>query len=261
MVGKKQGLNMTDMNYSGTYKAALVVIGNEILTGRTQDTHTQWIGEKLLKHGIVLCEARTLPDNEDKIVSTVNALRAEFDYVFTTGGIGPTHDDITAQSIAKAFGVPIENNGEAYELLVKQYGADQVTPARARMALIPVGASLIPNPVSGAPGFAMENVYVMAGVPRIMHAMFDHVLDGLQKGKPVLSRTIMCGLPESVVAEKLSSIQAQYPGVEIGSYPNYRDGKPHVSFVLRSTDEASLEKATEDTAQMVRAHGKEPVMS
>lgn len=177
------------------YKAALVVIGNEILSGRTQDTNTAWIAEQLVPQGVVLTEVRIVQDIESDIVEAVNALRAKSDYVFTTGGIGPTHDDITAQSLAKAFGVDLALHEKAYQILAEYYeGEDNVTAARRKMAMLPKGAKLIPNPVSGAPGFCFENVYAMAGVPRVMRAMFDDVKAMISCGKPVLSRTVTCSL-------------------------------------------------------------------
>ncbi len=198
-------------------RAALIVIGNEILSGRTQDTNTMWIAERLMQHGITLTEARTVPDIEEKIIEALSALRRDNNYVFTTGGIGPTHDDITAESIARAFDVPLEKNDEALCILKEHYKPEDLTPPVMKMALIPKGADLIPNPVSAAPGFVIENVYVMAGVPRIMQAMLDHILRSLEPGKRVLSNTIACDLPESALAEALGELQKKYPDVEIGS--------------------------------------------
>ncbi|MCB1529996.1 MAG: competence/damage-inducible protein A [Rhodospirillales bacterium] len=238
------------------YKAALVVIGNEILSGRTQDTNTAWIAEQLVPQGVVLTEVRIVQDIESDIVEAVNALRAKSDYVFTTGGIGPTHDDITAQSLAKAFGVDLALHEKAYQILAEYYeGEDNVTAARRKMAMLPKGAKLIPNPVSGAPGFCFENVYAMAGVPRVMRAMFDDVKAMISCGKPVLSRTVTCSLQESLVADALSRLQEKYPQVSIGSYPHYRGGVLGLSVVLRSTEVESLDLAMEEAVDIIKGHG------
>lgn len=240
------------------YRAAIIVIGNEILSGRTKDTNTSWIAEHMVEMGIVLGEVRVVPDIEAEIIFAVNELRAKFDYVFTTGGIGPTHDDITADSIAAAFGVGMELNQEAYQILVRHYGSEaEVTPPRKKMAMIPVGASLINNPVSGAPGFQLGNVYVMAGVPKIMQAMLDDVKLRLKRGKPILSNTIACSLIESVIAEPLGKIQALYPPVSIGSYPHFRSGVLGISLVLRSAEKDVLDKATAEVIKMVADLGGE----
>ena len=167
---------MTSVSNKDLYSVAFVIIGNEILSGRTQDANTPWLAENLVSMGVVLHQVRIVPDIEDEIVAAVNELRKKVDYVFTTGGIGPTHDDITASSIAKAFGITLELNKDAYDILARHYGGEQhVTAPRKKMAMIPAGASLINNPVSGAPGFQIGNVFVLAGVPRIMQAMFDEV--------------------------------------------------------------------------------------
>jgi molybdenum cofactor synthesis domain-containing protein len=239
-------------------KAGLVVIGNEILTGRTHDTNTMWIGDTLGQQGIILNEVRVVPDEEAMIIEAVNDLRARYDLVFTTGGIGPTHDDITAESVAKAFGLTYGQNEKAYAVLLDYYGEADLTPARLKMAKMPVGAALIPNPVSGAPGFNVENVYVMAGVPRIMQAMLDHILGTLTPGKPLLSNTIACGLPESELADDLANLQADHATVEIGSYPHFRSGILGLSLVLRSVDEAALIDASRAVVELVRRLGDEP---
>ena len=249
---------MAQLDNPDIRKAALIIIGNEILSGRTQDTNTQWIAENLIRRGIMLAEIRVVPDIEEKIIRAVNEIRGQVEYVFTTGGIGPTHDDITAASLAKAFGVVLERNDEAFRMLENHYGLEQITPARAKMCLIPVGAKLIPNPVSGAPGFIIGNVHVMAGIPRIMHAMLDFVVADLAQGKVVLSNTIACVLAESVLAEALEALQNRYAHVDIGSYPHYRGGTPGVSLVLRSTDEEILKAATRELLKIVRDHGDEP---
>ena len=241
------------------YSVALVIVGNEILSGRTQDTNTSWIAENLNAMGIALHQVRVVPDIEGEIIVAVNELRKKVDYVFTTGGIGPTHDDITAESIAKAFGVKLELDEVAFRILVAHYGSEEnVTHPRKKMAMIPKGATLISNPVSGAPGFQIENVFVMAGVPRIMQAMFDDVKTRLSRGKPVLSNTIACSLQESMVAEPLTAIQAKYPQVSIGSYPHFRGGILGLSLVLRSSDDPMLDKATGEVIAMIANLGGEP---
>lgn len=240
-------------------KAALVIVGNEILTGRTQDTNTQWIAEYLLRYGIALMEVRVVPDIEERIVQAVRDMSGVYEYVLTTGGIGPTHDDITADSVAKAFGVEIEQNQDAYDILLNYYGEEELTPARLRMARIPVGASLIPNAVSGAPGFVLENVHVMAGVPRIMQSMLTYLVDNVLKhGHIIRSNTIACNLQESQLSEALGKLQKKYPAIDIGSYPHYRGGRAGLNLVLRTTDKEKLKAATEDLVVLVRDHGDEP---
>lgn len=242
-----------------SYSAALVIIGNEILSGRTQDKNTSWLAEKLSARGIAMREVRIIPDIEAVIVDTVNTLRARETYVFTTGGIGPTHDDITAESIAKAFGVELELNELAYQALVDHYGDPaEVTEARKKMAMIPLGASLINNPVSGAPGFVVENVYVMAGVPRIMQGMFDNIIDTLAEGVPIISQSITCGLQESQISEGLGSIQGRFPDVDIGSYPNFRGGETGVSIVVRSINLESVKAAGSEVITLIQSLGVEP---
>lgn len=240
------------------YHAALIIIGNEILAGRTQDSNTQWIANKLTDHGIVLAEMRTIPDNQDKIVTTVNDLRPRFDYVFTTGGIGPTHDDITAESVALAFDTELERNDEAFRMLEEHYGLEELTPPRAKMCMIPKEATLIPNPVTAAPGFNLENVYVMAGVPRIMQAMLDHVLGTIKAGAPILSNTVACSLTESAIATDLGDLQSEYPEIILGSYPHYRGGALGLSLVLRGTNRTMLQEATDKLIKIIEDHGDEP---
>lgn len=250
---------MTSSSQKDTYSVALIIVGNEILSGRTQDANTAWIAENLNAMGIILHQVRVVPDIEAEIISAVHELREKVDYVFTTGGIGPTHDDITTESIAKAFGVKAELHPEAYDILVRHYGDEKlVTAPRKKMAMIPKGASLINNPVSGAPGFQIENVFVMAGVPRIMQAMFDDVKMRLSRGKPMLSNTIACSLAESTIAEPLSALQDKYPGVNIGSYPHFRGGILGLSLVLRSIDDNTLDAATREVIAMISGLGGEP---
>lgn len=249
---------MSQLDNPDLFKAGLIIIGNEVLSGRTADANTPWIAEQLTQRGIYLAEVRIIPDVEQIIIETVHALRAKFDYVFTTGGIGPTHDDITSESMAKAFGVPLVRDHEAFAYLEKYYGIENLTPPRAKMALIPQGAKLIPNPVSAAPGYIIENVYVMAGVPRIMQAMLDHILDEIKAGKPILSNTIACNLPESKIAEDLTELQNRYNDVDIGSYPHYRGGTLGLSLVLRGTNNDSLDAATHEVVELVKKHGDMP---
>ncbi len=242
-----------------TIRAALLIIGNEILSGRTQDANTAWLAAALNNIGVVLTEVRIVRDVDAEIVEAVNALRTRYDYVFTTGGIGPTHDDITAQSIANAFGVPLELNDAARQILVDYYRSeDELTDARLKMAMIPQGAALVANPVSGAPGFRMENVYTFAGVPRIMQGMFDSIRGDLKGGNKVLSGTVACDMRESVIAQDLEAIQAKWPGVDIGSYPSYRGGIPGLSVVARTTDAGILDKVMADIVAMVERLGGTP---
>lgn len=234
--------------------AAILIIGNEILSGRTQDTNTAWLGQQLDARGIRLNEVRVVRDEEEAIVAALNALRETHDYVFTTGGIGPTHDDITAACVAKAFGVALPVNEEARRILAEYYAmqAADLTDARLRMARIPEGAELIANPVSGAPGFKIGNVFVMAGVPAIMRGMFDGIAPNLEGGAPVLSRQVTCSLRESDVAPGLAEIQEKYPDIEIGSYPNVRGGQYGLTLVLRGQDEAALDTAAEEVGKLVQ---------
>jgi molybdenum cofactor synthesis domain-containing protein len=239
--------------------ACLVVIGNEILSGRTKDANLAFLATNLNAIGVRLMEARVIPDIEETIIATINEVRAKFDYVFTTGGIGPTHDDITADAIAKAFGVRLLEHPEAIARLEKHYGSPEMfTPPRRRMARIPEGGILVDNPVSTAPGFQIGNVFVMAGVPMIVEAMFGSLKHRLVGGKPMLSRAVKINLPEGTIAEPLTALQARYPDLEIGSYPAFRQGKIMTSLVLRGTDEARLATAAEELAAILRDMGGEP---
>ncbi len=239
--------------------ACMVVIGNEILSGRTRDSNMHFIAGRLTELGVRLREARFIPDVEETIIAVINEVRAKYDYVFTSGGIGPTHDDITADSMAKAFGVGIDVNPVARARLEAHYEAGQLTPARLRMARIPLGASLIDNPVSKAPGFRLGNVFVMAGVPSIMQAMFEGVTHELVGGDRLLSRTVSSPMPEGQLAEPLGALQLEYPDVDLGSYPFFRSGRSGTSIVLRSTDRARLDMAAEEMKKIMRAYGVEPI--
>jgi molybdenum cofactor synthesis domain-containing protein len=224
-------------------RAGLIIIGNEILSGRTLDKNTQHIAQKLGERGITLAEVRIIPDQLPRVVEAIHALRPHYDYIFTTGGLGPTHDDITVECIAAAFEAPVITHPEAYAVLLRYYGSEEAfTPARQRMARTPEGANLIDNPVSGAPGFVIGNVYAMAGVPKIMQAMLDNILSSLQSGALIHSRTLSCALPESRIADTLAQLQEANPTVEIGSYPFFHDGNVGVSVVLRSTDPLALDQ-------------------
>lgn len=229
------------MTTSERVTAAVMIIGDEILSGRTQDVNLSAIARYLATYGVDLCEARVVSDVEQDIVDAVNALRTRYDYVITTGGIGPTHDDITADCIAKAFGVGISEHPEAVARMTRHYGDPALfTPARRRMARVPHGGLLVDNPVSVAPGFQMENVFTFAGIPRVAEAMFQSMKHKLVGGTPVLSRTVRTNLPEGIIAEPLGDLQKRYEDVDIGSYPAFRNGKPSVSLVLRGTDDARL---------------------
>jgi molybdenum cofactor synthesis domain-containing protein len=240
--------------------AAIVVIGNEILSGRTQDTNVRYLARRLAELGIALREVRMIPDEREVIAGTVNALRAAYDYVFTTGGIGPTHDDITSESIAAAFGVPWEPHPEAWALLSKHYPPGEFNAARQRMATMPRGAELIPNPISVAPGFAIGNVFVMAGVPRIMQAMFEALVPRLRRGTPILQKAVHArGLIEGRLAEGLAAIQARYPELDIGSYPYYRESGSGVAVVAKGTDQKAIDAALEEVAALIESLGTSPI--
>ena len=247
-----------------TVTACLLVIGNEILSGRTQDANLNFLAKGLNEVGVRLREARVIPDVPETIITTVNEVRAKFDYVFTTGGIGPTHDDITAECVARAFELKLVLDPEAKRRLEIRYrqmgGQVELNEARLRMAHVPEGATLIDNPVSAAPGFQIGNVFVMAGVPAIAQAMFDSVKHRLVGGAKVLARSVNCRLAEGTIAKDLTEIQERYPQIDIGSYPFWsRGGGFGVSLVLRGTDPQELARATEEVAAMITQHGGEPI--
>ena len=241
--------------------AALLIIGNEILSGRTRDANLPYIAERLNEAGVRLREARVIPDIEAEILHAVNALRTKHDYVLTTGGIGPTHDDITAECVAKAVGQRLIQNPEALRRLQAHYAAAglELTEARLRMANTPEHAELIDNPISTAPGFRVENVFVLAGVPKIMQAMLDHVVPQLQGGKPVLSRSVLCNIGEGLIAAGLGAIQNNYPHVDIGSYPRFggNDGY-RTTLVMRHTDAELLAQVCQQVCALVRELGGDP---
>ena len=239
--------------------AAVLLIGNEILSGRTRDANLNYIAIGLTAIGVRLREARVVPDVPEAIIAAVNELRASCDYVFTTGGIGPTHDDITAECIARAFGVKLIKDPRAVRLLTNHYGEANLTEARLRMAHVPDGATLIDNPVSTAPGFQIGNVFVLAGVPAICRAMFDGLKGRLRTGDKVLSVTISGHVGEGVIAKGLGELQERYPMLEIGSYPFFRQSRFGASFVLRGTDAAALQSAAGELRTLIRTLGAEPI--
>lgn len=236
--------------------AAVLVIGNEILSGRTRDANVQTIGSALGGIGIRLREVRVVEDREAAIVDAVNALRARYDYVFTTGGIGPTHDDITTDSIGAAFGVEVRHDPVAVDLLTRYYGAE-ATETRLRMARVPLGATLIDNPVSAAPGFRLGNVFVLPGVPRILQGMLPGVLATLPGGPPIVSRSVTAWVRESDVAAELAEVQARHPGLDVGSYPFARDGRFGTALVVRGNDAAAVAVAAGEIADFLRARAVE----
>jgi molybdenum cofactor synthesis domain-containing protein len=224
--------------------AAILVIGDEILSGRTKDKNIGYIAEYLTNIGIDLKQVRVVPDDEADIVDALNALRARFTYVFTTGGIGPTHDDITADCVAKAFGVAIEHDPRAVAMLMERYKPEEVNEARMRMARIPHGADLIENPISRAPGFKLGNVIVMAGVPNIMQAMLDNVSPTLETGAKMLAESIDAnGLPEGVYAAALGEVAKSHASVSIGSYPSFINGGFRNQIVVRGKDADAVKAA------------------
>ena len=233
-------------------KAALIIIGNEILSGRTKDKNLAYLAEWLNEIGIQLYEVRVIRDDEKEIIDCVNLLRKKYDYVFTTGGIGPTHDDITTESIAKAFNVELETNPEALKILQSYYKEGELNEARLKMTLLPKGAELVENPVTKAPGFKMENVFVMAGIPSIMQGMLEGAKVFLKIGNKMTSKSIDVFMPESYVAEELSKMQDNYPEVEIGSYPFNKEGQFGTSLVMRSANLDILERCASDVAEMVK---------
>ena len=236
---------------SETVSAAVLVIGDEILSGRTKDKNIGYIAEYLTAAGIDVREVRIVPDVEDEIVGAVNALRARYTYLFTTGGIGPTHDDITADCVAKAFGVSIDVDERAVEMMLQRHKREDLNEARLRMARIPAGASLVDNPISRAPGFRLENVIVMAGVPAIMQAMLDNVVPTLVKGIPVTSETIdASGVPEGLYAAGLKVIAERHAELSVGSYPSFGASGFTNQIIVRGRDLDAIAKAVAE----IRAH-------
>ena len=233
--------------------AAMLAIGDELLSGRTKDKNIGHLAEVLTLSGIDLKEVRIVGDEEDEIVAALNALRTRFDYVFTSGGIGPTHDDITADAVSKAFGVPCLHDGEAMRLLGEMYARRNMefTEARQRMARMPEGSRHIPNPVSVAPGFVIGNVHVMAGVPQVFQAMLDSVVATLPAGARVLSRSIPCPFGEGDIGTLLGAVQKAHPQTSIGSYPHFDGRRFSTELVVRARDGAALEAAAQAIMAMV----------
>jgi molybdenum cofactor synthesis domain-containing protein len=247
------------MGNNRIWTAALLVIGDEILSGRTQDKNIAQVATWLNRQGIRLEEVRVVPDVGARIASAVNELRRTYDYVMTTGGIGPTHDDITVDSIAAAFEVPVVVHPEARRILEDYYATrGGVTAARLRMARVPEGAELLPNPTSGAPGVRMDNVFILAGVPSIAAAMME-ALDGkLEGGRPMVSATVGAYAAESEVADLLREAEAANDGVAIGSYPFFKDGRYGANFVVRSDDGNLVERTAKDLERRLSEAGIEP---
>jgi molybdenum cofactor synthesis domain-containing protein len=249
------------MSATRTWTAALAVIGDEILSGRTQDLNVAQVAQWLNEQGIRLAEVRIVPDDVERIAEAVNALRAAHDYLFTTGGIGPTHDDITVDAMARAFGVPVVVHPQARRIL-EDYYRDRpggLTEARLRMARAPEGAELIPNPYSGAPGVKMGNVYILAGVPNIAASMLQALSGKLEGGRPVVSVTVGARAAESDVADLLRETEAANPGVAIGSYPFFKDGRHGANFVIRSEDGDLAQRTSDLLATRLREAGFEPI--
>ena len=235
--------------------AAILVIGDEILSGRTRDANMHYLAGELATKGIDLKEARIVPDVQDAIVAALNALRARYDHVFTSGGIGPTHDDITADAVAAAFGLPLHVRDDARDLLARHYDRSglEFNEARMRMARIPEGAVLIDNPISAAPGFSMQNVHVMAGVPNIFQAMVASLLPRLTGGRPLLSQTLRIERGEGSVAKPLAALAAEFDDLSFGSYPFIQNGAYGTNIVVRGTDAGRLDAAMARLAAMAGA--------
>jgi molybdenum cofactor synthesis domain-containing protein len=246
------------MNAEPAPTAAVLIIGDEILSGRTLDTNTNAIARFLGALGIDLKEVRVVGDVQDEIVAALNALRTRYTYVFTTGGIGPTHDDITADAVAKAFGVGIDYHPEALAILAARIKPENFNEMRKRMARIPFGADLVKNGVSAAPGFQIENVFVMAGVPDIMQAMLEDIAPRLARGRPVETVTIAAAISEGTIAAALAKLQSECDAVAIGSYPHIQDGRYGVQLVARGRDAAAVEKVALALEEIVRKAGAEP---
>ena len=232
--------------------AAIIIIGNEILSGRTQDVNVIFLSKWLNDLGVKVEEVRVIPDEQEAIVECIKEVRIKFEYVFTTGGIGPTHDDITSRSISKAFGVSYRYHKEAYAILEKYYKPDEFNEARKKMAMIPDEASLIYNPSSGAPGFIIGNVYCLPGVPSLLKAMVEGLKNTIAGGKKILSKTISVSTVESEIAKLLEDVQNKFFQVEIGSYPFFRLGKVGVSIVMRSTERDLIEDCAKQIESFIQ---------
>jgi molybdenum cofactor synthesis domain-containing protein len=237
---------MAENGSSDRVTAAVLIIGDEILSGRTQDTNLNFIAKYLGTYGVDLAEARVVPDIKDEIIAALNALRSKYDYVITTGGIGPTHDDITADCVAEAFGVKLYEHPDILEMMSRRWGGE-LNEARRRMARVPQGGSLVKNGVQGPPGFAIGNVFVLAGVPMVMRSMMDDVVPRLRTGQVVISRTVRVeGAGEGVIAEPLANLAKAHPELSIGSYPFYGPQGYGSNLVVRGRDGEIVERTVED---------------
>tara|TARA_B100000242_G_scaffold261871_1_gene207953 strand:+ start:23 stop:775 length:753 start_codon:yes stop_codon:yes gene_type:complete len=239
------------MSKNSKFNAAILIIGNEILSGRTQDTNTSTLATWLNSLGVKVEEVRIIPDVEETIINSVNLLRKQNNYVFTSGGIGPTHDDITSESISKAFQLPYEKHEEGYKILEAYYKQGEFNDGRQKMIWMPRGANLILNPTSGAPGFYVENVFVLPGVPSILKSMLGGIKNKIIGGNPIISHTISLRTFESHIADSLTAVQNKYNNVEIGSYPFFQAGKLGVSIVMRSDDQDLIDKCSSDVMNFV----------
>ena len=247
------------MNNKISSNASILIIGNEILSGRTQDTNTSTIAKWLNSIGVRVGEVRVVPDNEKIIINTLNLLRGTYDYVFTTGGIGPTHDDITAESVSRAFGLKYEIHKEAYKILEAYYNPGEFNEGRQKMTWMPEKASLILNPTSGAPGFNVENVFCLPGVPSILKSMLGGLTNKVIGGKPILSLTISLRTVESEIANSLTKVQNENQDVEIGSYPFFQAGKLGVSIVIRSENQSKIDNCNSQILKFVNEKNIEVV--
>ena len=232
--------------------SGIIIIGNEILSGRTKDLNTSTLSKWFNSIGIKVVEVRVIPDIEEIIINTVNELKQKFDYVFTSGGIGPTHDDITSESVSKAFSLKYEIHKEAYKILEKYYGTKDFNEGRQRMSWMPSKANLILNPSSGAPGFYVENVFCLPGVPSILESMLPGLTNKLVGGEPILSKTISLRTLESEIAKPLKQVQEKNKDVDIGSYPFFRKGKIGVSIVLTSADQPKIDKCSSQILEFIK---------
>ena len=239
------------MSKNTKYNAAIIIIGNEILSGRTKDTNTSTLATWLNSLGVSVTEVRVIPDLENVIVETLNNLRKTYNYVFTTGGIGPTHDDITAKSVSKAFGVKYQIHKEAFEILESYYKVGEFNEGRQKMVWMPENANLILNPTSGAPGFSVENVFCLPGVPSILKSMLGALKNKIVGGEPILSHTISLRTVESEIASSLNKVQNKNKDVEIGSYPFFHAGKLGVSIVIRSENQSEIDNCNSQILKFV----------
>ena len=239
--------------------AAILVIGNEILSGRTHDVNVPYLATQLAALGVPVAEVRIVRDEPAAIVAGLDALRRRYTYVFTSGGIGPTHDDITSAAVAAAFGVRLERNEEAVRRLAARHGAEALNPARLKMAEIPAGARLIDNPLSQAPGFRLGNVFVLAGVPSVLQAMFETLRDELRAGPPLLSRAVTLAVREGDIADRLAALQDAHPDSEIGSYPSFGAEGPRVAVVARGRDAAALDRIAAEIRALAAEAGADVI--